>query len=257
MAEADPTQPSSHPPIPSGKYRLLDLDRSAVSPNVGFNGRDIRSRPFKLLRTQLTKLLAERQAHLIGITSAAPAAGKSFLSVNIAASLAQLRERPVYLVDLDLRRASVADQLGLTVDTGVDSFLRGEVHTLQEIGLQVDGSPLVIFPTNQVNSGTEEHVTGPEFGRLIQLLRSEAADGIVLFDLPPVFASDDATICIEALDGYVMVVDSGRTNRRQLTEAVDMLRPSPLLGCVLNRYKGGILDSYGYYSHSYDRYYGT
>jgi Mrp family chromosome partitioning ATPase len=257
MAEADPNRSSSQLSATLDRYRVLGLDQSVISPYVGFDGKDVRSRPFKLLRTQLAKVLDERETSLIGITSPAPAAGKSFLSLNIAASLAQLRERAVYLVDLDLRRASIAGQLDLAVDKGVDAFLRGEALSLADIGLRLDGYPLVVFPTNQVTSGSEEYVAGAEFERFIQLLRAESKNAIMLFDLPPVFASDDAMISIESLDGYIMVVDSGRTNRRQITEAVDMLRPSPLLGTVLNRYKGGLLDSYGYYSHTYDHYYGT
>jgi Mrp family chromosome partitioning ATPase len=254
MADADLSS-LSDTSGPLEKYPPVPLESFRLAANVGFEGRDIRSRPFKLLRTQLTKLLAWRQARLIGITSAAPAAGKSFLSLNLAASLAQVSEHPVYLVDLDLRRASLAEQLGLTVETGIDAFLRGEASRLEDLGRRLEGSPLIVFPTNRVNSGSEEHVAGPHFARLIQLLREDAGDSIVLFDLPPVFASDDAMICIEALDGYVMIVDSGKTSRRQLTEAIEMLRPSPFLGSVLNRYKGGLLDSYGYYSHAYDRYY--
>lgn len=255
MADIDPTT-LSDPARALANYPVIALERSQMALHVGFDGRDIRSRPFKLLRTQLAKLLAGRGARLIGITSTAPAAGKSFLSLNLAASLAQVAEHPVYLVDLDLRRASLAEQLGLTVNTGVDAFLRAEAQELVDIGHRVEGLPLVVFPTKQVDTRSEEHLAGPQFSRLVQLLRQQSDGGIVLFDLPPVFASDDAMICIEALDGYVMIVDSGRTSRRQLTEAIEMLRPSPLLGSVLNRYKGGLLDTYGYYSHAYDRYYG-
>jgi len=257
MAEADPTKPSSQALLSIEGFRAIEFDKATAVRNVGFEGRDIRSRPFKLLRTQLTKLLAGNGARLVGLTSSTPAAGKSFLSLNIAASLAQLGERAVYLVDLDLRRASMAEQLGLSIETGVDSFLRGEVQTLREIGLRFDDLPLVLLPTGQVTSGSEEYISAPTFGHLIQLLRTETHNAIVLFDLPPVFASDDAMISIEALDGYLMVVDSGNTTRRQLLETIEMLRPSPLLGTILNRYKGGLLDSYGYYTHTYDRYYGT
>ena len=256
MAEADTNKPSSRALLAVEGYRVVSFDKGFLRRHAGFDSKDIRSRPFKLLRTQLTKLLAGRQASFVGITSPAPAAGKSFLSLNIAASLAQLGDRPVYLVDLDLRRASMAEQLELTVEKGVDAFLRGEVQSLQEIALRLDDLPLVLVPTNQVTSGSEEYVSGPAFARLIELLRAKSQNAVVLFDLPPVFASDDAMICIEALDGYIMVVDSGSTTRRQLQEAIEMLQPSPMLGSVLNRYKGGLLDSYGYYSHTYDRYYG-
>jgi hypothetical protein len=53
----------------------------------------------------------------------------------------------------------------------------------------------------------------------------------------------------------MMVVDAGRTNRRQITDALEMLHPAPCLGTILNRYKGGILDTYGYSYGNYASYY--
>src|SRR3546814_2219412 len=80
---------------------------------VGFDNRDARARPFNLLRTSFAKRIKEDGHRLIGITSATPAAGKSFLSMNLASSLARAVDAPVFLVDLYIRRASLADEIGL------------------------------------------------------------------------------------------------------------------------------------------------
>ena len=53
------------------------LDRHSI---VGFDSRDLRARPFNMLRTQVAKRIANSGADIIGITSATPNAGKSFLS---------------------------------------------------------------------------------------------------------------------------------------------------------------------------------
>ncbi len=52
-----------------------ELDDRCV---VGFNSRDSRSRPYHLLRTQMTKIMARNGWRLIGVTSATPGAGKTF-----------------------------------------------------------------------------------------------------------------------------------------------------------------------------------
>jgi Mrp family chromosome partitioning ATPase len=256
MAEADPT------PIADGSLRLDRLqvvqpNRGAVEANkiVGFDSRDKRSRPFNLMRTQLAKQLAETKIRLIGVTSATPAAGKSFLSANLAASLSRVLKAPTFLVDLDLRRGCVAEELGVEFQAGISDYLLGKRQNLEEIGLRVDGTRFAVFPTRAVSIDSAQAIAGGRFGSLVEAMRDHTGGAVIIFDLPPVFANDDAVLSTRLLDGYIMVVDSGKTTRRQLTDAMDMLNPIPCLGTVLNRYAGGVLDSYGYGSTNYDTYY--
>ena len=224
---------------------------------VGLDSRDSRARAFNLLRTTMAKRMKEKGHRLIGITSATPSAGKSFLSLNLAASLSRVSEDPVILVDLDLRRASVAGGVGMQVKRGVSDFLNGEVSNLASIGSRVGDTQLVLFPTKSVAKNTAELISGPNFEKLISELRQDTGNSTVLFDLPPAFANDDAMLILAQLDAYVMVVDSGKTNIKQVQEVLAMLNPVPCLGTVLNRYSGGFADSYGYGygSSSYAKYY--
>lgn len=256
MAEADPTLPSlsnMQSDHPSG----LRLDKAYLRSRhiVGHLGNDSRSRPFNLWRTRLVKEADERGARLIGLTSPTPAAGKSYLALNLAASLARLGERPIVLVDLDLRRASLADLLDLDIEAGVGDFLSGDIARLQDIGWVVNDLPLTLYPTRAVHSDSAELISRESFSVLLELLRNQAPNALVLFDLAPVFASDDTMIAVESLDGYMLVAEAGRTNRSQVAESLEMLQPTPCLGTVLNRYQGGMLDSYGYGSSAYERYY--
>ena len=224
---------------------------------VGLDSRDSRSRAFNLLRTTLAKRMKETGHRLVGITSATPSAGKSFLSMNLAASLSKVSEDFVVLVDLDLRRASIAEGVGMQVKRGVSDFLAGEVSDLASIGSRINDSQLVLFPTKQVAKKTAELLSGPIFEKLIADLRQNTGDSVVFFDLPPAFANDDAMLILEQLDAYVMVVDSGKTNAKQVQDVLAMLNPVPCIGTVLNRYNGGFADDYGYGygSSAYAKYY--
>ena len=213
---------------------------------VGLDSRDSRSRAFNLLRTTLTKRMKEKGHRMVGITSATPSAGKSFLSMNLAASLSKVSDDHVILVDLDMRRASIADVVGMTVKRGVSDFLNGEVSDLASIGSRVDESQLILFPTKHVAKHTAELISGPNFDKLILDLRQQTGDSIILFDLPPAFANDDAMLILAQLDAYIMVIDSGKTNAKQVQEVLAMLSPVPCIGTVLNRYSGGFGDDYGY-----------
>ena len=213
---------------------------------VGFDSHDTRARPFNLLRSSLSKKLKENGLRLIGMTSATPAAGKSYLSLNLASSLARVADQPVFLVDLDIRRASVAEEIGLEVDRGIESFLEGESNNLAELGRQVEGTQLAIFPAVRRKLNTAELLASERFAQMIDIFRNRSDAAIVLFDLPPAFASDDTMIGLEQLDGYVLVVDSGKTTKKHVEDVLAVLHPTPCVGTILNRYKGGFADTYGY-----------
>lgn len=222
---------------------------------VGFDSRDARSRPFKLLRTQFSKILSQRKARLVGITSAAPNAGKSFMSLNLAATLSRVAGSTVYLVDLDLRRASIAAGLGLEAELGIADFLEGDTDDLGALGWRISMCNLGIFPTNKATSSSAELIASDRYRQLVETFQKERDNAIILFDLPPVFANDDTMLAMEGLDGYIMVVDAGVTTSRQVRDTIQMLSPAVCLGAVLNRYSGGFADHYGYgYGYGYREY---
>lgn len=258
MAEADPAAMQAPPVLDLGRLPTVELSRAHLADNkiVGFNSRDSRSRAFNLLRTRLVNVLGEhRNPRLVGITSATPAAGKSFISTNLAMSLAKVAEGPVVLVDLDLRRGSVAAALGLDATRGgVSDYLEGDAN-LQDIAVGVSGLPLVVLPTQVVTRETAELLVGDRFGGLVNALRALPGDTVVLVDLPPVFANDDAMLSIGQLDGYILVVDSTETSKAHVNEAMAMLAPGRCLGTVLNRYAGRMFEKYGYGSYAYSKYY--
>jgi capsular exopolysaccharide synthesis family protein len=257
-------EPASLPPIALPDLSALEiftphpavLDRNTI---VGFDSRDARSRPFNLLRTQVAKRISNSKAKIVGITSATPNAGKSFLSLNLAASLSRVAEQSVYLIDLDLRRGSLASALGLEVQQGIADYLEGSCTDLGALGRRVADTNLAVFPTPTITGNSAELLAGERFGLMIDAFRQLPTQSIILCDMPPAFANDDAMIAMQKLDGYIIVVDSGTTTRRQVTDAMEILQPAHCLGAVLNRYNGGLLENYGYGygygSKAYDAYY--
>ncbi len=224
---------------------------------VGFGTRNIDARPFNLLRTQVAKKCAANGWSSIGITSAAPAAGKSMISVNLAASLSRVGDMPVYLFDFDLTRASVADYLGMEPQVGIEAYLDGRVDDLAQVGVRVADTSLVVFPAAEPADNTAELLASPRFQELTASFRAASSPRLILCDLPPTFANDDAMIATQQMDAYLLVVDAGQTTRRQIQDSCKMLEPTPRLGAVLNRYQGGFSDPYGYgsYKGAYSAYY--
>lgn len=226
---------------------------------VGFQSRDTRARPFFLLRAQIARL-ANQGIRRIGITSPLPQVGKTFVACNLAAATSRLPDQTCHLIDLDLRRGSVAETFGLPAAPGVVQFLRGDTANLASLSWGVAGQDLVIYPTVGQMMRSSEILARKSLGALIAAFNDRPHCDIGIFDLPPAFANDDAIICTEQLDGYLLVVEDGVTTAKQVQDAVRLLGEDKLLGTVLNRYVRGLtVDDYGYgygNEHKFSKYEG-
>lgn len=212
---------------------------------VGFDTSDRRARPFKLLRTQVARFAAAG-ARRIGITSATPDVGKTFVASNLAAALSRLPDIQTFLFDLDLRRGSVAEAFGFEPKQGMTQMLLGQTE-LAAIPWRVEGQSLLIFPTPGEAVASSELLAAQTCARLLEAMASHSGQAVFICDLPPAFASDDAMIACEALDGYLMVVEDGATTAKQVEDSIRLLGRDKLLGTVLNRYVRGLGgDDYGY-----------
>lgn len=221
----------------------------------GFNSRDRRSRPFNLLRSQVIKIMQANQWKIIGVTSATPRVGKSFMAANLAASLSRLPGIHTLLFDLDLRRGSIAEIFDIPEGVGINTFLSGGVESLDAVSREITGTGLTVFPSFPTDHSSAELLAGERLRTLVEAMRALPDDVICICDLPPAFANDDAAIVLREIDAYLMVVEEGKTTARQVKDTMEILRPAPCLGTVLNRYKGGIGgDDYGF-GYGTQRYY--
>ena len=118
--------------------------------------------------------------------------------------------------------------------------------TLAQIGHRMGTGMLVVYPTFPAPGNSAELMVGDRLLDLVARARALGDDAIVIFDLPPVFANDDAMLVAEQLDGILLVVEQGVTTKKQLQSSLQLLHPTPLLGTIFNRFTGGSGDPYGY-----------
>lgn len=212
----------------------------------GFDSRNASSRSFNLIRSKLVTLRRERGWRMIGIVSATPNVGKSFVSANVAAALSRDPRFQTYLIDLDLRRGTIKDIYGIEPDTSIVEYLNDSHSSEMLRGYVPQGQELIIIPsiTAEVHSG--ELLAGERATALFQAMHNSDERNFFICDMPPVFANDDASIIMESLDGYVIVAQDGKTTQRELDSTVAMLGHDRLAGVVLNKYRGGLVsEGYG------------
>jgi protein-tyrosine kinase len=223
------------------------IDETGISPKlVALSEHDIHARAFKLLRTTLNRQVTEHGYQVIGVTSCAPNAGKSFIASNLAASMSRLSSRKTMLVDLDLQRASIAELFGIPDQDAVSEYLLGSTSSLEDICWTLGDSELTVVPTFLRKVNSAELLSGERYATFMSELRQLADKPLIICDLPPMFVSDDALLAAQQLDGVLVVVEQGVTTRKQLEAALRMLYPTKLIGTVFNRSSGGLGDPYGY-----------
>ena len=211
----------------------------------GFDSRNASSRSFNLIRSKLVTLRRERGWRMLGVVSATPNVGKSFVSANVAAALSRDPRFQTYLIDLDLRRGTIKDIFGIEPDTSIVEYLNE--HSTETLrGYVPQGQELIIIPsiTGEVHSG--ELLAGERATALFRAMHNSDERNFFICDMPPVFANDDASIIMESLDGYVIVAQDGKTTQREMESTVGMLGHERLAGVVLNKYHGGVVsEGYG------------
>lgn len=212
----------------------------------GFDSRNASSRSFNLIRSKLVALQRERGWRMIGVASATPNVGKSFISANLAAALSRDPRFQTYLLDLDLRRGTIKDIFGLYPETNLIDYLEGAGTGEMLVGFAPQGQELVIIPSVTSEIHSAELLASERASALFGAMRASDDRNYFICDLPPVFANDDAAIVMESLDGYIVVAQDGKSTQREIEGAIDMLGQERLAGVVLNKFRGGLVsEGYG------------
>ena len=206
------------------------------------------SEAFRLLRTNLEFSGIDKPLRTILVTSAGPCEGKTTVSVNLAASIAQ-GGKSVILLDTDLRRPQIHTFFNLPNHAGFSDLFRGGNLSFKMVGHEFGSlkDAVVITSGNPPSNPTE--LLGSE--RMNQLLTSlKTSAEVIVLDSPPSMVAD-AEILSAKVDGVILVVYPGHTQVNAALAAVEQMKRSGarILGVVLNRIPQN--DSYYYTGYHY------
>ena len=214
---------------------------------------------FRRMRTNLSFVTSKDgdKGRLIVITSSMPSEGKTTVSCNLAAALAE-NGASVLLIDADLRHPSVAKRLGLEGGVGLAHVLSNQA-SVKDVVQRYWKPNLHIMPA------------GPRIQNASVLLNSRIMHELVhqavqqydyvIIDTTPMSVANDVAVFGQMGNGVVMVSARGVTYKSALRGAVNELRDLdvPLLGYVFNladekRNRG--YGNYYYYGSYYKGEYG-
>jgi capsular exopolysaccharide synthesis family protein len=207
------------------------------------------------VRANLMLSTATEGCRLLVVTSTAPREGKTMVSSNLALALSQSGAR-VLLVDADLRRPRIEEQLGLVAGPGLSDVLTGQ-RTIDASLRSLKGTALAVLCAGPCPPNPPELLSSPRYRELMSTLRGKY-DWIVV-DSPPVMAVADAALLAREATGVVFVIGAEMSSIETVREAVDELAEAnaTILGAVLNRVdleRNGFYYS-KYYTPDYEHYY--
>lgn len=212
---------------------------------------------FRALRSSIYQIRDQVPLTTIVISSGMPGEGKTFIAANLAISLARNNDKPVLLIDGDLRRPVLHQLFGISETPGLMQYLAGEAeaieilqrdqgnaisdprgaHAISNIGFIPAGHGLDYSPELVGNRRIEELIAclSPHFSWII-------------IDSPPVLPVTDAVDLARAADGVLLVARQAATRFDVAQRAQAAFSGSRVLGFVLNAVKSAPKsDSYSYY----------
>jgi protein-tyrosine kinase len=201
---------------------------------------------YNIVRTRLLQRLAANNWSSVAVTGSQPGEGKSLTAINLALALARDENTWVFLVDMDLKRPSIARQLGLEIDRDLSDYL-SDTAKIDDIIYDPGIPRLAVIPNCHASEQPSELLGSARMDALVEHLKADKPRRVIIYDMPPLMVSDDVLTFAPRVDGLLLVVAEGTTDRKTLEAARQVLSEMNLIGVVLNRSSSRDQRGYSYY----------
>lgn len=203
---------------------------------------------FRSLRSALFYISSDKKCKKILVTSSVSGEGKTFVSINLASALA-LSGKKTCLIGLDLRRPKLAEYLGVSVGTGLSSFLVGKA-TREEIVIPTTYENLYVVPSGPIPPNPAELLLKEKMNEFLASLEDEF--DIVVLDTPPIGLVSETMDLMRFSDVNLYIVRQDYTHKRYLLMINDLYANDQVdnIYAVFNGLKAG-LDVYDFGGYNY------
>jgi tyrosine-protein kinase Etk/Wzc len=223
-----------------GKLHLLAIKDPA----------DLAIEAVRSLRTSLHFARLEAKNNLILISGSSPNAGKTFVSANLAAVIAQAGQR-VLIIDADMRKGTLHKALGAQQSPGLSDVLVGKAAARQAIRVLEGLENLHYITRGDVPPNPSELLMHQNFSALLESVGKDY--DIVIIDTPPILAVTDAAIIAHHVGTCLLVARFGLNQPKELALAKRRFEQNSvkLKGAIFNAVERRAT---GYYSYGYYEY---
>ncbi len=179
----------------------------------------------RLLRTNLLFVMDSPEKKVINMLSSVSGEGKTFVTINLAMSLALL-EKKVLMIELDIRKPRLAEYIGIVNKEGISLFLSGQISQ-EKIVIPSGIHPnLSIVTAGIIPPNPNELLTKPALDNLIADFRTQF--DYILLDTAPVGVVSDSFLLNRLADVNLYVVRADYTPKKNIEEATILYKMKKL-----------------------------
>lgn len=211
----------------------------------------------RIKRPLIDNAIKHRTTHddhmnLIMVASPMPGAGKTFCSVNLAASISLERELNVLLVDADVAKPHISNAFGLAESPGLIDILEDETMSINDVLVRTDLNDIQVLPAGRKHSQSTELLASERMEDVMHELATRYSDRLIVMDSPPLLVTSEAQSVAREAGQIALIVESGITSNQQIQEALELLDRKKAINVILN--KSVYSQSGGYYGGNYGHY---
>src|SRR3990167_9035884 len=190
----------------------------------------------KALITEQYKILptnSKRPLKTLVVTSSLHSEGKTVTALNLAMVIAQSTQKPkVLVVDADMRRGRMAKYLGVDHPMGLTEILTDKIDTSEAL-FHTDMENLAFIAAGSVEENPAELLGSNRMRQFLADMKTQF--DFILIDTPPIIAVTDPGIVGALVDGILLTIQAGRTQRGVIRRATELLEQSQskIIGHVL------------------------
>ena len=183
------------------------------------------------------------------ITSAKPGEGKSFTALNLAAALAQSASRRIILADVDSKRQSITERIGLHGRRGFLDMAGDAQIDPRSLVVTTEVRGLSILPTG--NTQVDDLAPGNVrvLGDAVDRLATSFPDRLIILDTAPCLSTSEPSTLAAHVGHIVMIVEAEQTQRNELEAALDFVRACPTITILLNKTRLSARHTFGAYDY--------
>lgn len=213
------------------------------------NPADLAIESIRSLRTSLHFAMMEARNNILMISGATPNAGKTFISSNLAAVIAQAGKK-VLFIDTDMRKGYAHKVFSVDNSNGLSDILSGKTHyenaIKQPAGIGFDFISRGLTPPNPA-----ELLMHPRFKELLEW--ANKSYDLIVIDTPPILAVTDAAIIGSYAGTTLLVARFEQNTPKEIEVSIKRFEQTgvTIKGCILN---GVVKKASNYYSYGYSNY---
>lgn len=229
----------------------IDLERLSVMGYVSPHAPSSRrAEEFRMIKRPLLNNVRGNSAapvinaNRIMVTSSLPREGKTFVSINLALSIALERDTTVLLIDADATRPMVLERLALPPAQGLLDVLSEPDLDIQNVLLRTNVERLSILPAGTLQEQATELLASKRMSALVDKLAARFPNQVLVFDAPPLLGSTESRVLAAHMGQVVLVIEADRTTQQQVNDALVTVESCPVVMTLLNKASSSEAGSY-------------